>query len=413
MPMQAWYGDISTKISFPEPWTVKVCNMAGHNAAPASDQKIKAALANPVGAKTIRQLAEGKKEVVIIFDDLTRPDPVSRIVPFVLDELHKGGIGDDHIRFVSAPGAHKTMIREDHVKKLGEKIVEEYPVYNHNPYDFLVELGKTSRGTPVKINREVMECDLKIGIGLIVMHAFAGFGGGAKIILPGVASMETIEHNHLNVGGYGAGATPKPGTGPGKIKENVIRFDMEETAKMAGLDFKIDSLVNNKRQVTDVFAGNVVAEHRAGVKVGKKFYETEPVINADIVVTNGYPQEDEAGKAFWAANASVKEGGDVVIVAQSPEGETHHYVYGVFGTRYGGHLWSPPKSRVPKAKRVMVLGKYKSKKDIGSFGVPEQTLWLKTWKEALEELKNDYPGKATVAVYPYASIQNPPLPEDY
>jgi nickel-dependent lactate racemase len=411
--MEAWYGDTTARLRMPAQWTVKVRNMAGHNAAPASDQKIKAALANPIGARTIRQLAEGKKEAVIIFDDLTRPDPVSRLVPFVLDELHKGGISDDHIRFVSAPGAHKTMVREDHVKKLGEKIVEEYPVYNHNPYDFLVDLGKTSRGTPVRINREVMECDLKIGIGLIVMHAFAGFGGGAKIILPGVASMQTIEHNHLDVGGYGAGATPKPGTGPGRIKENIIRFDMEETAKMAGLDVKIDTLVNNKREVTHVFAGNVVAEHREGVKAAKKHYGTEPLTNADIVITNGYPQEDEAGKAFWAANASIKEGGTVVIVAQTPEGETHHYVYGQFGTKYGGHLWSPPKLRVPKAKRVMVFSKYKSKKDIGGFGKPEETLWLKTWREILEELKNDYPGKASVAVYPYAAIQNPPLPEDY
>jgi nickel-dependent lactate racemase len=383
LPVQAWFGDATARLRMPPQWTVKVCNMAGHNAAPASDQKIKAALENPIGTKTIRQLAEGKKEAVIIFDDLTRPDPVSRIVPFVLDELHKGGVSDDHIRFVSAPGAHKTMVREDHVKKLGEKIVEEYPVYNHNPYDFLVDLGKTSRGTPVRINREVMECDLKIGIGLIVMHAFAGFGGGAKIILPGVASIQTIEYNHLDVGGYGAGATPKPGTGPGRIKDNIIRFDMEETARMAGLDLKIDTLINNKREVTDVFAGDVVAEHREGVK------------------------------AFWGANASVKEGGTVVIVAQTPEGETHHYVYGQFGTKYGGHLWSPPKLRVPKAKRVIVFSEFKSKKDIGGFGKPEETLWLKTWKEVLEELKNDYPGRATVAVYPYASIQNPPLPEEY
>ncbi|GAH98314.1 unnamed protein product, partial [marine sediment metagenome] len=138
---------------------------------------------------------EGKKEVVIIFDDMTRVTRVAKIMPFVLEELAAAGIPDNRIRFIVALGLHSTMWRQHFVKKLGEEVVARFPVYNHNPFYNCTYVGTTSTyKTRVYANEEVMKCDLKIAIGSVVPHPMSGFGGGGKIIMPGVASFETIDY---------------------------------------------------------------------------------------------------------------------------------------------------------------------------------------------------------------------------
>ena len=410
----AWWPEEAypLQLTFPEKWEIIECKMAGHDALTLSDEKIKAALSKPYGTKTISELAKEKKDAVIIFDDLTRPTQTYKIAPYVLEELHKAGLNEHHIMFMAAIGCHRPLTYEDFAKKLGRTVVETYPVYNHNVWDNFANLGVTSRGTPVKINAEVMSCDLKIGIGCIVPHGIAGFGGGAKMIMPGVSSIETICYNHDKIVGF-----PKrnPGIGQGMIKNNSARLDMEEVARMAGLDFKIDSIVNSRREIVDVFAGDFVEEHRAGAEFARKFYATEPFTDADIVVSNAYPQEDEAVKAVWAANASVKEGGDVVIICHTPEGQIPHYLSGDWGKVYGGKLRQKieERNRVPKAKKVIVYNRYKKRADFGDFGIPEEVIWLKTWNEVLEVLNADFPEKAKVALYPCAALQCPPFPPDY
>ena len=138
-----------------------------------------------LGTKPLKDMAIGKKQVVIIFDDLARPSPTWKIIPFILQELHKAGIQDHQIRFVAAYGTHSAMRQDDFVKKLGREIVTRFHIYSHNPYENLVDVGITDSGIPISINWEVMECDLKIGIGTLTRHDGAGFSGGAKIILPG------------------------------------------------------------------------------------------------------------------------------------------------------------------------------------------------------------------------------------
>ena len=172
-----WYGDTEFEIGFPDAWEVHICPMHGADAPSMSGSQIKKAFANPIGTRTIRELANGKREVVIIFDDMSRPTPVAQLVPYVLAELAAAGIPDDNIRFVGAPGSHGTMNAEDFRKKLGDDVVGRFLVFNHNPYENLTYLGKTSHGTPVYINSEVMSCDLKIAIGCVVPHPLNGFGG--------------------------------------------------------------------------------------------------------------------------------------------------------------------------------------------------------------------------------------------
>jgi nickel-dependent lactate racemase len=194
MNVNAFFGDNEIELCFPENWDVKECLMAGHNMPPFSDEDMRRALLNPIGTPRLGEMAKGKKEVCILFDDLPKPTPVSRIVPFVLEELHAGGIADEQIRFVCGPGTHRPLTYPEFVTKLGQDIVEKYHVYNHSSWENLVNLGKTSRGTPVLVNREYTSCDLRVAVGSVFPHGSAGFGGGGKIILPGVSGYETVDY---------------------------------------------------------------------------------------------------------------------------------------------------------------------------------------------------------------------------
>jgi nickel-dependent lactate racemase len=147
----------------------------------------------------LEELVRGKKQAVIVFDDMTRPTPVKDVAPHIVESLHRAGLRKDQIRFIWALGAHGAYDMLNARKKLGEMIVENNAVYNHNPYENTVRIGRTPTGVELWFNKEFLACDLKIGIGCITPHVHAGYGGGAKLIFPGVAGIESINqfHNQL------------------------------------------------------------------------------------------------------------------------------------------------------------------------------------------------------------------------
>ena len=400
----AWYGEEELELDFPESWEVTVCKMKGHDAPPLDDGGLRKAFASPIGTKTIKELARGKKEVAILFDDLSRATPTSVLVPYVLEELAAAGIPDDNIRFIAAIGAHGTMNGIDFRKKLGDEVLGRFLVYNHNPYENCTPLGMSSMSTPMSTNSELMACDLKIGIGSIVPHPF-GFGGGSKIILPGVASMDTIDANHARLGLF-------PGVGMGKLENNLLMQDIVEAARMAGLDVKVDAIINMKREVTALFVGDPVEEHVAGVKLAREHYATDMVRDADIVVANCYGKANETLLAPPIASPLLsRKGGDMVIVAVVPEGQIHHYYGRSFGKNFGGRGWNIPgpegrHSGLPEnTRRLTVLAPYPDK--VGADWLAPYNLvhWARTWDEVMQALKKEYGDKARVAVIPDATMQ--------
>ena len=397
----AWHGDHEEALHFPETWEVDVCEMKGHNAPALTDDEIRALLNAPINAPPLREMAEGKERVVILFDDLCRPTPAARVIPSVLEELRAGGIQDDQIRFVAAPGAHEALGQEEITKKLGAEVCERYPVFNHHLFDHCVEVGTTSFGTPVLINSEVMSCDLKIGIGgLIPYHSKSHvFGGGAKIVLPGVSSIKTITHHHREV----SRQQPEPDA-DGFSAE---RLNTEEAARMAGLDFKIDLLLNGGREVVDLLAGDVVEGYREGCRRGGGIYGTELAPGADIVVVNSYPQETQSYKALWCVGASVREGGDVVVLSQRPDGmQQFHYLFGRFESKRVAELQGARhRPRFPQVRQMTVVCPYATKLDRETFRQAERMTFCKRWEEALQELLPHHGDGARVAVYPCAPIQ--------
>jgi len=379
--------------------------MAGENALKMSSQQIRDALRKPIGTPRLAELARGKKEVCIIFDDLTRPTKADQILPHVLDELHEGGIKDENIQFIAALGLHGAMKLMDFQKKLGTEIPQKYLVFNHNPYENCTYLGKTSRGTPVSVNSEFMACDLKVSLGSLVPHPTAGFGGGGKMILPGVSSAESIAANHGKLVTISETGTMVMDTW-GRVDDNTQRLDMEEIARMAGLDFSINALVNIKRDTIGLFCGDLVEAQRAGVKMARQVYASEAPSDADIVVANAYAKGNEAALVSGLGSKILKEsGGDMVVIGNIPEGQVCHYLARAFGKRMGGRLYGAHKKLPARVKRMYALGPYIDKAGLDWIGPIDQITILNSWAEILSALKDGNGTKAKAVVIPDGTLQ--------
>ena len=407
--INAFFGDDEIELPFPDNWAIAECQMAGHGRPALTGDQIRSALSEPLGTPRLREMARGKRRVCILFDDLPKPTRTDRIVPYVIEELHAGGIADEQIRFVCAPGTHRPLIYPEFVAKLGKDVVERYLVFNHSIWENLVYKGETSHGTPVWVNREFDSCDLRLGIGSIFPHAGAGYGGGGKIVLPGISGIETIAFNHRN---------PKirNNASLGQVEGNVFREDIEEAARLAGLMFKVDVVINEKREAIGLFCGDFVQEHRAGVKLAREVYSTPVARDADVVITNTYPDEGQMGRGHWVVPASLKEGGDVVILTHFHEGQNLHQLSSRFGTDYGGRGYRPERyPNLAKAGRVILMAPFLSKYDREAAGPAEKVIWCKDWGEVLAELTSRHGPGTRVAVYPYAPLQVPsredPAPE--
>ena len=297
----AWYGDNEISLNFPNGWEVEMLHQ--NDAPPLSDTEIEKAFAEPIGTKRISELAQNKKSAAIIVDDLSRPTPAYKVIPFLLKELFAAGVPKSEIRFVVGVGGHRPISKEEMVKKVGTNIFSEYEVTNH---DFLSgdlrAIGKLTNGTPVYINRTVADSDFKICLGGIYPHSSVGFSGGAKLIVPGTAGFSTMFYFHKF----------PPGRGPANIEGDSDEPDRRDTIEMAagllGLNVIANVVLNSRREIAGLFVGDFVRAHRKGAHFAMKTYKTEisetTRTQSDLVVINCYPldadgiQLDKALAAF-------------------------------------------------------------------------------------------------------------------
>jgi len=274
------------------------------------EKTVKSAVQNPIGSHKIQDLVDSGDKVVILVDDWTRPTPAYKIVPIILEELFRCGVKEGDIKFIFACGTHEPLDQRQMMEKLGREILGKFSVQNHDPTRKLSFLGESSRGTPVFINRFFMEADFKIAVGSICAHPIAGYGGGAKIIVPGVAGEETIDYNHSMADSVEAAI--------GKADGNPVREDMEEIAGMAGLDFIVNVILNPKREIIDAVAGDPVKAHREGVTRYNRIYGIRVGEEADIVILGANPRDATIYHGTFALPCAVpfvKEGGTIIWVA--------------------------------------------------------------------------------------------------
>ena len=407
IPWGCWYQKGGLELTFPTKWKVQVARMA--DAPDVRQSDIRAAFANPIGQEPIRALAAGKKTAAIAVDDLTRPTQAYRFLPFIVDELHQAGIRDEDIKIVMAVGCHRPMIKCDQEKKLGKTMAASFPVYNNHPYENFVDLGYTKRGTPVQINRFFAEADVRIGVGFITPHPVAGFGGGGKIVIPGVGSMDTIAKNHRPALQGLIGGT---GFEKGDLDHNELRLDMEEAARMAGLQTIVNSVGTSDGKTAAVCVGDLVKAHRAAVEVARRVYVTPAPAVADIGVFNAFPEDTEllqAGKALnvWTGNMKlrlVRPGGAVVIATACSEGIGVHSLSdrGMRMYTRAGHRQEA--KDIFTGRQVIVFAPTCSRPDFLE-KYDDAAIHCRTWDEVLAHLK-PRGGAQSVTVFPNGSLQH-------
>jgi len=411
IPFGAWRGNKKLALDFPKNWKVIMARMA--DGEDISADEIKRAFANPIGSDPIRKLAENKRTAVIAVDDLTRPTQAFRFLPFIIDDLIKGGIPEERISIIMAIGCHRPLMKADQEKKLGKRMANRFRVINHHPYENLVDLGKTSRGTPVKINRNFVEADLKIGVGFITPHPIAGFGGGGKIVIPGLGSIETIQANHYPAFMGVIGAT---GFSKGyDLNQNLLRLDIEEGARMAGLDIIVNSVGTSDGKTASVFVGDVVKAHRAAAEYARKIYITEAPENADIGIFNAFPEDTEliqARKALnvWTGNLKrclVREGGKVVISSATSDGLGFHSLSDPGMRMYQKVDEGKSFAEIFNKRKVVVFSPNCSPADLYT-RFPKQVIIRNKWNEVLEELRDGIKSQSVV-IYPNGSLQYTPI----
>ena len=400
LPNRLWYGNGLIEIELPDEWPVDICPMKGYDAARISMVKIENAIRTPIDTPRLSHIAQGKKRAVIIFDDMTRPTRAFEIAPFLVDELMKGGIPENNISFICALGTHGALTFNEFRKKLGSSIPKKFRVFNHNIYENCVQIGTTRRGTPILINREVAEAEVKVGIGCVTPHVQAGFSGGGKLILPGVAHMESIAHYHLEVE-----KMARETTGMGKYENNILRNEIDEAATMAGIDFFVNVLVNGRGETTDVFAGSLMGSHRKAVEKAVHHYSTEPIpMGKDLVIANAFVKANEMPIALLAGILPLKDfTGTIVVIADSPEGQVIHYLLGRWGTIFGGRQY--PISAIPSSVDLIIMAPCFDKTFGDWFSNPESITWTESWEETLVLLKRRFPSAPSTAVIPNATMQ--------
>ncbi len=405
--MQYEWSDNPREVEYylPDCWDISVYRIAGAERLPLSREQIALAISSPIGTSRIKELAKGKKKVCILFDDMSRGTPTWLIAPFVLDELREGGIRDDAIEFICATGAHQAWDRSALVRKVGEGIMANYPVFNHVPFFNCTLLGKTSFGTRVEVNSEVMSCDLKIAISDISPHVSYGFSGGGKMIMPGVSSYDSIvEHHGIVHRPKGIPGQPDPDF---RSANNPNLRDAIEFARIAGLDFSVHCMMNHKAEVVAIFAGDVEISQKVAIEEAKKHFYIPETNDNDIAISNAFGKANEANIAVPVAFRSVtKKGGTSVIIGNSHLGQIGHYLFNNWGMSYGGKVLnkiSLPQwilncifySEFPEARN-----RYRfADQDLDRVFFPSQ------WAEVIGKLMEWHGTKAKVAVFPDGTNQ--------
>jgi len=287
-------------------------------------EEVARSIEKPVSGKKLDEIVKPGQKVAIVVDDKTRPAPSHLMVPCILNKLNQLGVEDGDVTVIIGCGMH-SMRLEEASALIGEEFSRRLKIVIHdcNAEDFAY-VGKTSFGTKVYVNKIFADADVRILTGDVGLHYFAGYGGGRKSVLPGICSIETIKQNH--------GFLLRPKARTGKLEGNPVHTDMEEAAKLAGVDFIVNVVLNTRSEVVKSFAGDLDGAFLEGVKLVEEIYKVPVEEAADIVIVSpgGYPMDIDLYQAYKGVDSVlniVKDGGAIILVAECSQGYGNQVFY--------------------------------------------------------------------------------------
>ena len=284
--------------------------------APTGADSVREALANPIGSPRLGEIVRPGEKIAIITSDVSRPMPTWVAMPPLLEELFAAGVDPDDITLVFALGSHRHQTEEERQKLAGDYAYSKIKCVDSDPED-CVHLGETSNGTPIDITRTVAEADRRICLGNIEYHYFAGYSGGIKAIMPGSSTPAAIQANHSMM--------IDPDAHTGKLDGNPLRADLEEAAPLCPVDFLVNVVLNEKKEIIYTVCGDLTEAHRQGCDFLDKLYSVKVPEKADIVIVSqgGAPKDlnlYQTQKALDNSKHAVKDGGTIILVGSCREG---------------------------------------------------------------------------------------------
>ena len=286
---------------------------------PEPENALLEALHNPIASPPLQELVQPGESICLLVNDSTRVARSEFFLPFLIDELKGAGIKKEDIFIVFTNGTHRPLDKNEMASLVGHDVADNIAMFNHDSKDEkeLVYLGETSFKTPVYVNKKVFSADRRILTGSVVHHFFAGFGGGRKALIPGVAGFETIRKNHSLLLEEGAES--------GKLEGNPVHEDLLEAAFMVGCDFLLNTVLDEKKQILGIFAGDMIKAHLKACDLVQKANGVELDRLADVVIAScgGYPKDInvyQAHKTLDNCIRAMKPGGKMVLLAECAEG---------------------------------------------------------------------------------------------
>lgn len=326
MRVRLAYGEKGLEVEVPDN-NVSILEPAFVEAVPDEVGAIKAAFRSPIASPPLRERVRPGSTVAIVFSDGTRPAPNRLMIPALLEEI-EGLVPPERITLINALGMHRPNTREELVAMLGEEIVDNYRIAQHDANDksTMASAGQLADGTEIWVNKEYLAADFRILTGFIEPHFFAGFSGGFKAVLPGIAARELILANHS------AKNIAHPKATWAVLDGNPIQEMIRQAGMLTHPDFLLNTTLNRHKRVTAVFAGDVARAHRMGTEFVKKTALRRVDTLFDIVVTtnSGYPLDQnlyQTVKGMSAAAQIVKPGGTIIAASECRDGIPSHGNY--------------------------------------------------------------------------------------
>jgi len=310
------FGKKSIRINIPDKNTLDIISEGSGSLIIDEDKTITGALENPIESRRLREIASSRKSACIIASDITRPCPSYKFLPLLAGELRKGGIENKDILVVLGLGIHRSHTDSEKRKLVGDYVYNNIETIDSDTSKSKL-IGYTSRGTPAEVFERVLDYDLLIVTGNIEYHYFAGFSGGAKAVMPGICTRNSIQSNHSMMLDNRSAV--------GRFLDNPVREDIEEAGKLAGIDFIFNVIINDEKKIIAAVAGQNNDAYLEGIKKYESIYGSEVECAADIVITSqgGYPKDMnlyQSHKALENVKEITAEKGTIILVASCCEG---------------------------------------------------------------------------------------------